>query len=198
MQAVIREMPKRWLEERRASGASKWDEMWSGVLHMAPMPNVHHQRFLRDLTNLLQRRWAQPQGGEALPDVNLTTPEDEADWTSNFRAPDILLLSADRLLFLRDEYVVGPPLVCIEICSPNDESYEKLPFYAGLGVPEVWIIDCDTKKPEVFVLSDGAYKTRPTEDGWTRSEAVGLRMKGADGKLVVIFDGDATPAVVPE
>ena len=31
----------------------------------------------------------------------------------------------------------------IEIRSPEDEALEKLPFYAALGVPEVWIFDCN-------------------------------------------------------
>jgi hypothetical protein len=97
MEAVIKEMPKHWLEERRNSDASRWDEMWKGVLHMSPSPNVPHQELEGDFLVLLKRHWAKPTGGRALHNVNLTTPEDEADWTLNYRVPDILLLSPDRL-----------------------------------------------------------------------------------------------------
>jgi Uma2 family endonuclease len=199
VQAVIREMPKHWLEERRKSEASCRDEMWSGVLHMAPMPNLFHQEFVGLFEELLRARWARPNGGKVYHEVNLTTPEDEADWTNNYRVPDIVLLSADRLQYRRGDYIAGPPLVCVEIHSPNDEAYEKLPFYAGLGVPEVWIIHRDTKKPEVFALESGEYKTRSADaDGWTRSDAVGLRMKDVDGKLWVLFEGDGEHVALPD
>jgi Uma2 family endonuclease len=199
VRAVIREMPKHWLEERRNSDASRWDEMWEGVLHMAPSPNLFHQDFAAELFVLLRERWAKPAAGKVYKDVNLTTVEDEREWTKNYRVPDLVLLSADRLHYRRVEYIAGPPLVCVEIRSPNDESYEKLPFYAGLGVPETWIIDRDTKKPEVFVLDAGEYRSRPADaEAWVRSDAVGLRMTYADGKLWALFDGDAEHAVVPE
>ena len=199
MQAVIKEMPKRWLEERRASDASRWDEMWEGVLHMSPQPTGAHQDLVLELAILLRERWAKRIGGKVAIERNVTPRANEQDWTNNFRSPDIVLLSADRLHFDKDVYVVGPPLVCVEVRSPNDESYEKLPFYAGLGVPEVWIIDRDTKKPEVFVLSGSEYKSRsPESDGWVRSDVAALRMKSADAKLLVVFDGDAQAAVVPE
>src|SRR4051812_2827264 len=123
MKAVIAQLPKRWLEERRASEASCRDEMWGGVLHMAPMPNLIHQKFIRDLLILLLQQWAIPNRGEVVQEVNLTTSEDESNWTRNYRVPDIVLLSADRLPYQRLEYIAGPPLVCIEIRSPDDESY---------------------------------------------------------------------------
>ena len=45
----------------------------------------------------------------------------------------------------RDAYLEGGPTVVVEIRSPGDETMEKLPFYAQLGVPEVWIVDRDTQ-----------------------------------------------------
>ena len=70
----------------------------------------------------------------------------------NYRIPDGVL-SHDQVSELDDpQYISGPPpLVCIEFRSPNDENYEKLPFYAELGLPEIWIIDRDTKNPEVYL-----------------------------------------------
>ena len=199
MEAVIKEMPKHWLEERRKSDASCRDEMWSGVLHMAPMPNLFHQELGSELFGLLKQRWAKPLGGKVYQEINLTTPEDEQDWTKNYRVPDLVLLSAERLEFRRVEYVAGPPLVCIEIKSPNDESYEKLPFYAGLGVPEVWSIDRDTKKPDMLILKEGEYRSLTADqEGWLRSDAVGVRMRDRDAKLLMEFDGDAEPAVIPD
>jgi hypothetical protein len=95
MKAVIHEMPKRWLEERRASDASRWDEVWDGVLHTAPAPNTDHQEIAGELFVILKPRWEPVAGGKALYEVNVSTPEDEANWTDNYRVPDIILLSKD-------------------------------------------------------------------------------------------------------
>lgn len=166
MRAVVLEMPKHWLAERQNSDAARWDEMWEGVLHAAPGPSGEHQDVELDLAGYLKRRWARPIGGLVRAQVNLTRPEDEADWRSNYRIPDIVLLSPDRLAIDRDSYMAGAPLVCVEIRSPGDESYEKLPFYAALGVPEVWVIDRHTKRPEVFVLRGDRYEPGVADAGW--------------------------------
>ena len=96
MRAVIADLPKHWLEERKHSDAAQWDEMWNGVLHMPPMPNGMHQDFLLDLAIYLKRCWAKPGGNRLRHEVNLTTPEDEAHWTHNYRIPDLVLLTPDR------------------------------------------------------------------------------------------------------
>jgi Uma2 family endonuclease len=198
MKAVIQEMPTRWLEERRASDASRYDEMWDGVLHMAPAPDTDHQDLASGLLFHLKARWEPQTGGRVIYEVNVITPEDEANWTNNYRIPDIIMLSPDRLRFRKKKYIVGPPLVCIEFHSPGDESYEKLPFYAKLGVPEVWIIDRDTKKPEVFVLKGTDYESKTADsDGWIHSETVGVMMKAENQKLLVRFANETEAAVVP-
>ncbi len=45
MCAVMAEVPADFLHERRQRGADIWDEMWEGVLHMPPAPNIEHQDF---------------------------------------------------------------------------------------------------------------------------------------------------------
>jgi hypothetical protein len=37
------------LDRRRRRGADRWDEMWDGVLHVAPMPSGVMQRFNTNL-----------------------------------------------------------------------------------------------------------------------------------------------------
>src|SRR5438093_5900381 len=176
MRAVVVNMPRRWLEEHKNSDAAQWDEMWNGVLHMPPMPNGMHQDFAGDLRDWLKRRWGKPRGGLVRQEVNLTTPEDEAHWTLNYRIPDLVLVSRDRRHIDKNEYMVGAPLVVVEIASYGDETYEKFPFYAGLGVPEVWVFDRDTRAPEIHVLSSGpAYRRLSAEaNGWLKSPATGV------------------------
>ena len=81
----------------------------------------------------------------------------------------------------------GAPEVVVEIRSPDDESYEKLAFYAALGVPECWIIERDSKHPEVFRLAEGTYLPQPaTENGWVPSLATDLEMRAeGSGKFLI-------------
>ena len=82
--------------------------------------------------------------------------------------------------------------MAIEIRSPDDETYEKLPFYAELGVPEVWIIHRDTKETEIHLLKRGRYKPQAVRaDGWLRSPGTGVELRvGRPGKLAVRLAGD--------
>ncbi len=60
---------------------------------------------------------------------------------ARFRVPDILLLAHDA----PDEQVIThPPLVCIEILSPEDRfgrMEERIADYFGMGVRNVWVVD---------------------------------------------------------
>ncbi len=49
----------------------------------------------------------------------------------------------------------------LEILSPDDETWEKIPFYAARGVDEVVIVDPAARTVTWLVLRDSAYQ--PTE-----------------------------------
>jgi Uma2 family endonuclease len=205
MRAVIadvwRVLPRDWLENRKKVGCDRWDEMWDGVLHVPPMPNGRHQDLELDLAAYLKRQWAKPNGCLVRHQVNLTTPEDEATWTKNFRIPDVVLLTPDRFAIDKNEYMAGAPNVVVEIRSPGDETADKFGFYAGLGVPEVWVIDRDSKEPELHVLRRGRYAALEADaGGWLRSPGTGVELRHAGpGQLGLRVNGDAATAeVVPE
>jgi len=113
----------------------------------------------------------------------------------------LVLLDAARQAFEKDVYIVGPPLV-VEIRSPGDESYEKLPFHAGLGVPEVWIIHRDTKVPEIRVMNeDGEYELLPPDPaGWHISPSTGLQMRATPTRKLRVRAGsdDGTATELPD
>lgn len=195
-------LPPPGITDTRPPEARRRDEMWNGELHMTPAPNLLHQDFLDELKEFLRSRCAKPTGGRVHREVNVTTPEDEDDWTNNFRVPDLVLLDADRLRFAREVYIVGPPLVVVEIRSPGDESYDKLEFYAALGVPEVWIIHRDTKVPEIRVRNAaGEYDLLPPDAaGWHVSPNTGLQMRETlAGKLRIrVGSEDGTATELPD
>jgi Uma2 family endonuclease len=198
MKAVMPDVSPDYLQWRKRTGLDKWDEMWQGVLHMPPVPNREHQHFEWALETWLWTFWAHPGGNKVYHTINLASV---GGWPNDYRIPDLLLLTPDRLAIDRNEYFEGPPTVVVEIRSPGDESYEKLPFYAELGVPEVWIIDRDTKAPEIYRLAAGDYQRQlPGADGWLQSAATSVQMRGASAsKLVIQMAGDqATRRLLPE
>jgi len=187
MKAVMPDIEPGILDWRRRTGADRWDEMWDGVLHMPPMPNRSHQELELSLGTWLKTYWARPRGNKVYPPINLALP---GRWPADYRIPDLVLLTPDRFHIDRNEYFEGGPTVVVEIRSPGDESYEKLPFYAQLHVPEVWVIDRDTRQPEIFHLSGGDYQLRPPDDeGWVQSIITGI-MRAEHGKLAIALVGD--------
>lgn len=165
----------------------QWDEMWEGVIHMPPMPARKHQDIELRLAIFLFQKWIGRSNGRVHQQVNLTTPEDESAWTKNYRIPDIVLLTPDLFHIDKDEYMVGPPLVVVEIRSPGDETDAKMTFYLNLGVPEVWIIDRDACRPELSVLDRGSYRRlKANAEGWIRSPATGIEFRSISSKQLAV------------
>ncbi len=198
MKGVMCEVPQDLLEDRRRTGADQWDEMWDGVLHMAPLPTREHQDFLSEIEFWLRSHWARPFGNRVHREINLAPV---GGWPKDYRGPDLVLLTPDRFHIDHNTYFEGAPLVVVEIHSPGDESYEKLDFYAKLGVPEAWIIHRDSRKPEIYVLHDDEYReAEPDTDGWLKSAATGVWMKSRRPKKLLLQRGveAATRGVLPE
>jgi Uma2 family endonuclease len=191
MKAIASAAPSDGMNWRKHVGADRWDEMWEGVLHMPPPPNLEHQDLGGALEAYLRSRWAPKHGAKVYHEVAVAPP---GGWPKNYRAPDLVLLLPQRFGVKREEYIEGAPDVVVEIHSPADEAYEKLLFYAQLGVPEVWIIRRDTKEPEIHVLKRGRYKKQVADaDGWFRSPGTGIEMRvGRPGKLAVRLADDET------
>jgi Uma2 family endonuclease len=74
-----------------------------------------------------------------------------------------------------------------------------LPFYAMAGVGEVWVIDRDSKQPEVYELVAGEFRQRRADvDGWIRSNATGIELRGIGDELEIRVSGrDDTRALLP-
>jgi Uma2 family endonuclease len=117
-----------FIERRRRLGQDKHDEVWQGDYHMAPYAHPWHGyvegEIARALGPAAMRRGLVPTGGFNLGEAN------------DFRVPDAgVHESLPRVLY------VPTALLVVEVLSPDDESWEKLPFYAGRGVREVLMVD---------------------------------------------------------
>lgn len=198
MKAVIPEVPEHILQERKRTGADRWDEMWKGVLHMAAAPNKRHTRLQVQLHNWLDKYWARPAGNQVDLLVNVASVD---GWPHDYRIPDIVLLTPERFAIDRDEYYNGAPTVAVEIRSPGDETWDKMEFYADIAVPEIWVIDRDTRVPQVFRLAGSVYEELDAEaDRWLRSPMTGVWLRsGSAGTLEVqMDDDDATRRSLPQ
>ena len=192
MKAVYAEVSEAFLKQRKQIGADRNDEMWEGVLHMPPMPNRFHQDFNWALETYLRLVWMPTREARVHHEVNVCPV---GGWPNNYRVPDLVILLPERFGIDHNEYFEGAPNVVVEIRSPGDEAYEKLAYYADLGVPEVWIIDRDTCEPELHVLKRNHYKKKSASTaGWLRSAETGLELRQGDGnRLVIRLEGnDAT------
>ena len=101
----------------------------------------------------------------------------ELDW----RVPDQAYASPEQCI---EEGLTGAALV-VELRSPGDETYAKIPFYAARGVTEVLVIRED-RRFELHRLSKGAYE--PVVGG--TSSVLGVTFETCDGpRLRMTWDG---------
>lgn len=145
------------LERRRQAGADRLDEVWKGVLHMVTALSGAHAELEWQLAALL-RPLATACGLTASGQFNLGQSEDD------FRVPDGGLHRG------RPGGVWQPTAALVlEILSPGDETWEKLPFYAEHRVDELLIVDPHEHVVHWLAL-DGHGAYRPVD----RSGLIGL------------------------
>lgn len=89
------------------------------------------QGYLTFLFMLKRAEW----GVEVFPELRTRTQ------ARRFRVPDVLVMrSGDKF----ERYVTNPPLIAIEILSPEDSlrgMQEKAAEYTSFGVENIWIVD---------------------------------------------------------
>ncbi len=172
------EVPQGLLDERRAKGLDKSDEMWEGELHMVPPPSDRHQAVGAELflvlAPLAKERGLLPRCDPA----GLFRPGADDDW----RVPDQMYARPE----VRSERgIEGGASLVVEILSPHDETYEKLGWYASVGVGEVLVVEPETRRVELFANRDG--RMVPVEP--VLVECLGVRAETVDGKLRLTWDG---------
>jgi Uma2 family endonuclease len=137
-------------------------ELVNGEVVTMPPPELNHsdtaRRILFFLGDRFDRRRVFPDktgyrigGGWLEPDVSVTWPDQRRD----------------------EKYLVGSPLVAIEILSPGEEIDEKLALYLDGGAKEVWIVNY--RKRTVSVFTAEGNKPRQVRHEY-HSEDLGLTM----------------------
>lgn len=146
-----------YLEERiraeREGAETNYDEVWEGVLVVAPLPNNDHQVMVTRLISVLSGLTDWDRGDKLFPGVNVS--DREADWMSNYRLPDVALYLAGNPAKDCGAHWMGGPDLAVEIVSPGEKPHDKLSFYASVNTREVLIVDRDPWTLEVYQLQAG-------------------------------------------
>jgi Uma2 family endonuclease len=190
MRAVIVHVTDEELAHRRRTGLDRWDEMWDGVLHMTPAPSLEHQRVLDRLIEFLGPLMRNSGRGQLVSGINVFRE------SKDYRIPDLTFVTRERAhIFHSDGTRNGGPDAVIEIRSPEDESYEKLPFYAAIGVREVIVVDRDTKRVEVYRLSGSRHVLlQPDAEGWLGATTMQVRFRTLEKQPPMVRLEDALDA----
>jgi len=169
MRAILFNFPDEYLVDRRRKGVDVFDEVWEGVLHLAFMaPPGLHQELGGELVGALHPI-AEAKGLEFTYANALLRPGGGLD---DYRIPDLVFALPQHC---REEGYEGAELI-IEILCANDETYEKLPFYASLGVKEGLVIEPVSRQVELFLLRGGKLlPVSPDDGGGVRSAVLGAR-----------------------
>jgi len=78
---------------------------------------------------------------------------------TRFRIPDVCVVAGEKP---REQILTKPPLLCIEILSPDDrmsELLQKIGDYLEFGVRYVWVIDPDSRRTWVHT-AEGSQEVR--------------------------------------
>lgn len=190
MKAVVPDVSPADLARRKLTGIDRWDEVWEGVLHMAPAPYDEHQRILGELLAFLLPLLKRTRRGTLRAGINVFRENSPKE---DYRIPDLTFVAAGREAILaKDGVRGGGPDAVIEIRSPGDETYEKFPFFAALGILEVVVIDRDSKRTEVYRLDGPQYvPTAPETDGAVRAPVLGVRFRREPGEVPLLVVEDA-------
>jgi Uma2 family endonuclease len=133
------------LEHRRRTGADRHDEVWEGVYHVIPAASFAHSLVAQRLGVLLDAP-ARAAGLVVGTEFNLGVKGD-------FRVPDLGVHRSEA----HGTWIATAAIV-VEILSPHDETWEKLPFYAAHDVEELLIVDPQARSVSWLALRDGEYR----------------------------------------
>jgi Uma2 family endonuclease len=91
---------------------------------------------------------------------------------TRYRVPDICVIRQEDE---PDRIVSKPPVLCIEVLSPEDR-YSRIQArcqdYLGMGVPEVWVFDPETMSVDVLTASGSTRRT----DGILKLEGTPIQL----------------------
>jgi Uma2 family endonuclease len=136
--------------ERDALFPNNRDEVWDGVLVMAPLPNTEHQDIVFGLGMAFGMTVSRAAGDRIHPGANVS--DRDAGWTQNFREPDVVVYLGTNPARDAGTHWVGGPDLGVEIVSPGEDPRAKLAFYSAVGTRELMIVERNPWAVELYRL----------------------------------------------
>ena len=96
---------------------------------------------------------SKPGLGKVRPGINLAASAE--NWEYDYRVPDVVAFLADTAAENHNAFWTGAADFIIEITSPRDRTYEKIPFYSRIGVRELLILNRQSWTLELYRHQDG-------------------------------------------
>lgn len=166
------------LAERRKLGFDGRDEVWNGVLHVVPPAGGPHQRLGSELLQVLAPL-SKRHGLVASYETGLFRTADD------YRVPDQLYRRPEHE---SERGAEGAELV-VEIRSEGDETYEKIDFYAGLGVREMLIVHPQGRWVELLRAVGGRLLPVTADpEGAVRCDVLGAQFTTVAGRLRITWE----------
>lgn len=113
-----------------------------GVVEERNWGESHHSWIQAKLILLLMSRFRET-GIAAMPEWRFQTKP------TRFRIPDVTVIRGKP----DEQILTKPPLLCIEILSPEDRMSRinaRIKEYLDFGVPAVWLVDPEEKKIWIY------------------------------------------------
>jgi Uma2 family endonuclease len=138
---------------RAQKGLDTYDEVWNGLPVIMSLPNDEYQFIATQIAAIICVIFNFKSPPHVRAGVNVSDRVD--DWMSNHRCPDVAVYFESNSAVNHGTHWVGGPDFLVEIISPGDPTWEKLPFYASINTREVLIIDRDPWRLELYQLRGG-------------------------------------------
>ena len=131
------------------SDGRRW-EVIDGDFEVTPAPAPRHQTVSRRLQFELMKQ-LEETGVASVFDAPIDVILSDTDVLQ----PDLAILRSERLHFVSDRGIEGPPDIVVEILSPSSRVMDrrvKPRTYARCAVPEYWIVDGELGQVEIHRL----------------------------------------------
>lgn len=127
-------------------------QLVEGELHLNPTPNRFHQTISRNMMGSVFGYLRKNKIG-----IFYTAPFDVQLTDLNVYQPDIVYIKNEHRSLLTQQGLRGAPDFVVEILSPATAELDlgvKREIYARTGVEELWIVEPDARRIQVYRLQE--------------------------------------------
>lgn len=133
------------------------EECVKGVIQKLHAPRWNHFQVVKKLTRQIERQIDEAKVLVASSEFGLIIQKQPVTQ----RTPDIAVFIIERMV-IRDGHVHSAPELAIEVLSPANTPgrvRDKLADYASIGLPEVWVVEPESRIVRIHRLENSAYQT---------------------------------------